>query len=180
MGEQIEGPFGKITPPSSFKHVILQVIPSLQPEAKAALGHNAGKQTLPWEFRPGRRQSSSALYQCKLCIHQQFRCAFTAGTNCSVKEPRVAEQCLHRGRFFQCEMGIFVPNNQECAACQLPHTPAHLSLTNFPAQQAQPLQCFQQAAHCSSVSCRGSCLQALLIPGRSSLPIQTSTLNKKK
>lgn len=32
---------------------------------------------------------------------------------------------------------------------------ASVSLTNFPAQQAQPLQCFQQAAHCSSVSCHG-------------------------
>lgn len=61
-------------------------------------------------------------------------------------------------------MDLFVPDNQKRAALQLPRTPAQLlslagnvavSLTNFPAQQAQSPQCFFQAARCSSVGCQG-------------------------
>lgn len=60
----------------------------------------------------------------------------------------------------------------------------HLSLTNFPAQQAQPLQSFQQAAHCSSVSCQGrlppgSPHTCMFVPPHSKLQIKTIKLEGK-
>lgn len=125
-------------------------------------------------------------YQCKLCIHNQSGCAFTAGINCSVKEPGLAEQCLHGGKVFWCEWAFLLHITRKVQPLS-PYT--HL-LSSSLAGDASVLDQLSCPASTASTELSTSCpLQLSQLPGAaaSSLssyldvppsPLQTSTLNK--
>lgn len=150
------------------------------PGAKPAVGIQTRQETE--QFSPVSVQAVHP-QTIRVCIYK-MRCSYkllSEGTWCGR-----AVSARREGFWCECAFLFQITRNVEPLS---PHThllssslagDTSVSLTSFPAQQAQPLQSFQQGAHCSSVSCQGRLPPALLIPGCSSLPTPNFNFKQKK